>query len=116
MPIANFTTEGKIITHSALSNRSCGILSGMFRISSKTLPAFSRRSVSFVSFSSLERAGSEQRANAIKRDITFRMILILLDIHRVEPGQDLYMIGLRKSWRNAGLCVVCEVFPCKWNA
>src|SRR5262245_48374322 len=47
MPIANFTTYGSTTTHSALSKTLCGILSGAFRISCITVPAFSTRSCSF---------------------------------------------------------------------
>src|SRR5207302_2874570 len=39
-------TDGMTMTHSALSSSSCGILSGMLRISFKTLPLFSTRSAS----------------------------------------------------------------------
>src|SRR3990172_9439527 len=44
--MANFTTDGTTITHSALFSRSVGISSGRFRISSSTAPAFSSRSFS----------------------------------------------------------------------
>jgi hypothetical protein len=37
--------------------------------------------------------GSEQSARAIRMDITFRMILILLEIQRVGPGLDGTIIG-----------------------
>src|SRR6266852_1129604 len=49
MPMANFSTEGRTMTQSALSRRSCGMSSGMLRISVMTLPAFSTRSTSFLS-------------------------------------------------------------------
>src|SRR5258708_2283536 len=45
---AAFRTDGYTITHSDLSSRSCGISSGMSRISFKISPQFSRRSVSFL--------------------------------------------------------------------
>src|SRR5262249_45787618 len=45
-------------TQRALSRRSCGISSGMFRISSMTVPAFSMRSTSF----SLSAAGGRAKA------------------------------------------------------
>src|SRR5580658_10733840 len=42
--MANFRTDGKITMQSALSRTLCGILSGAFRISCSTFPAFSTRS------------------------------------------------------------------------
>src|SRR3982074_1920027 len=47
MPKAAFFTEGRIIRHSALSSRSWGMSSGMFRISFSTSPASFTRSCSF---------------------------------------------------------------------
>src|SRR5262249_46562212 len=49
IPMANFLTEGITITHSALSSRSFGRLSGMFRISLRTAPHSCRRFCSLLS-------------------------------------------------------------------
>src|SRR5215470_9924905 len=49
--MANLITDGRTITHSALSSSSCGILSGTFRISVTTVVAFRMR---FFSFSCAE--------------------------------------------------------------
>src|SRR5258705_8655531 len=46
---AAFTTEGKTTTQSALSSKSCGMLSGTSRISFKTVPQFRKRSSSLLS-------------------------------------------------------------------
>src|SRR6516225_3923243 len=46
MPKAPFFTEGRMITHSALSTRSFGMSSGIFRISFNTVPASLTRSSS----------------------------------------------------------------------
>src|SRR5271170_4875784 len=46
---AAFNTDGSTITQRALSSRSWGISSGISRISFITVPAFCRRSTSFVS-------------------------------------------------------------------
>src|SRR6266478_2421806 len=54
--MANFRTEGRITTQSALSRTSWGMLSGASRISLKTLPAFSTRDSSLSSFSSFSWA------------------------------------------------------------
>src|SRR6266404_1787139 len=48
---AALTTEGNTITQRALSSRSCGMLSGMSRISLRTVAAFWMRSASFSSLS-----------------------------------------------------------------
>src|SRR5882724_10760611 len=46
MPTASFFTEGITITHSDLSSTVLGMLSGIFRISIRTSPAWRRRSAS----------------------------------------------------------------------
>src|SRR5262244_3179493 len=59
MPMANFTTDGKTTTQSALSKTFCGMLSGAFRISCITFPEFSTRSCSFF----CAEAGAASTAN-----------------------------------------------------
>src|SRR5262245_37411548 len=71
MPIAAFTTDGKTITHSDLSSRSCGTLSGMSRISFNTVAASPRRSVSFFSCATAVATGT---SIAIKTRRSCRMI------------------------------------------
>src|SRR5260370_39654275 len=67
---AALSTEGKMMTHSALSSRSGGMSSGMFRISFRTVPQLSRRSVSFLS--SFAERGRATRAH-VTRDETNRL-------------------------------------------
>src|SRR5579872_5699619 len=71
---AAFMTEGKTMTHSALSRRSAGISSGILRISVITWPAFSMRL--FSSF--WADAGRPAKAiTAINKKILFIDVLLL---------------------------------------
>src|SRR5258707_2102394 len=54
-----------MMTHSALSRRSCGMSSGISRISFRTVPQFCRRSTSFLSFA---ESGPPMMASAASRD------------------------------------------------
>src|SRR4029077_14533229 len=74
--MANFRTEGKITTQSALSRTLCGILSGALRISFITLPAFSTRSCSL----SCAKAGTTS-ARAKVRPSNLFFIIILSALH-----------------------------------
>src|SRR6266436_2667048 len=64
---AALSTEGKMMTHSALSSKSGGMSSGMSRISLRTVPQLSRRSVSFLS--SFAERGRATRAHDISNEI-----------------------------------------------
>jgi hypothetical protein len=64
MPIASFFTDGKTTTHSALSRRSCGMLSGMSRISLRTSPDSLTRSASFVFSAANEPSGSARTVSS----------------------------------------------------
>src|SRR5438128_2375510 len=68
---AAFTTDGIMITHSALSTRVDGRSSGMRSTSSSTAPQFSSRSLSFEA--AVLIAKKVNRANASRRDKVFRM-------------------------------------------
>src|SRR6266436_3362389 len=62
---AALTTEGNTMTQRALSRRSCGISSGMSRISLRTAAAFLIRSTSFSSLSFAEEiAGHDKSISA----------------------------------------------------
>src|SRR6266705_154349 len=65
---AAFRTEGKTTTQSALSSKSCGMLSGTSRISFKTEPQFRRRSSSLLSSEAL--AASVRIGAAASRILT----------------------------------------------
>src|SRR5258708_23189352 len=67
---AAFTTDGNTTTQRALLSRSCGILSGTFRISSITVPAFSRRFSSL----SLSLDGPAKVAGAINSSAAARYV------------------------------------------
>src|ERR1700756_4517391 len=67
---AALTTDGNTTTQRALLSRSCGILSGTFRISSITVPAFSRRFSSF----SLSLDGPAKVAGAINSSAAARYV------------------------------------------
>src|SRR5580700_3378536 len=75
---AALRTEGNTITHSALSSRSCGMSSGIFIISSITMPEFSRRSVSFSLSARAASMGAVVRATKIPRASSFLMSSFLL--------------------------------------
>src|SRR5882672_10856701 len=79
---AAFNTEGKTITHSALSSRSCGISSGIFMISSITMPEFSRRSVSLSLSARAVSRGAAVRARSIPRASGFLMSSFLLEVEQ----------------------------------
>src|SRR5688572_11992754 len=69
MPMATFVTDGTTMTHSALFNRSSGMESGRFRISSMTRPAFSRRPCSLFWAKRLTAVSMKQSARLKKRNI-----------------------------------------------
>src|SRR5216683_364177 len=86
---AALSTEGKMMTHSALSSKFGGILSGMSRISLRTVPQLSRRSVSFLS--SFAERGRATRAHVIRNEInrlsTNHLVVVSgLNHHRVPAG------------------------------
>src|SRR5208283_5381729 len=68
--MANFRTEGRITTQSALSRTLCGILSGALRISFITLPAFSTRSCSL----SCAKAGNANARAKLRPSNIFFMV------------------------------------------
>src|ERR1700690_4228629 len=74
--MANFTTDGRITTQSALSRTLCGILSGALRISFITVPEFSTRSCSFF----WAKAGRASTATNPRLNKAFFMISPLLDL------------------------------------
>src|SRR5258707_13869838 len=77
---AALSAEGKTTTHSALSNRSCGILSGIFIISAITTPEFCSRSVSFSLSGRAASRGAAARASSIPRESSFLMSSFLLEL------------------------------------
>src|SRR5260221_11069455 len=79
---AALSTEGKTITHSALSSRSCGILSGIFIISPITTPEFSRRSVSFSLSARAASKGAAVKARSIPIESSFLMSSFLLEVEQ----------------------------------
>src|ERR1700686_4721025 len=82
---AALSTDGKTITHSALSSRSCGISSGIFIISSITVPAFSRRSASFSFLAAAASMGAAVSTKSIPIASNFLMRSFLLE---VEQGKN----------------------------
>src|ERR1700688_1327297 len=83
---AAFSTEGKTTTHSALSSRSCGILSGIFMISSMTMPEFSSRSVSLSLSGDAASIGAAVRAKVIPSKSSFLMNSFLLEVQHSING------------------------------
>src|SRR5262252_10974058 len=71
---AALRTDGKTTTQSALSSRAPGILSGMSRISLRTVPLFVSRSSSF-SLSAAHPGVAANRTNVITTDVSFIFIL-----------------------------------------
>src|SRR5215469_16778969 len=90
MPMANFSTDGRITTHLVLSSTSCGMLSGASRISFNTLPAFSTRSVSFPSFSCAQTGKPTARARLRAISILFMIFPRRLS---VRPNASWHGIG-----------------------
>src|SRR5271157_2673267 len=82
MPKAPFLTEGRMTRHSALSRRSWGMLSGIFRISLRTVPASLTRSSSRSSFS----AANARAANALN-----------VDTRRTRAAMSFFMHASRKN-------------------
>src|SRR5215469_4869074 len=72
---AAFRTEGYTMTHSALSSRSCGMSSGMSRISFNTVPQFCKRAASFLSMAA--NSGKVIIASA-SRGHSIRLIMLHL--------------------------------------
>src|ERR1700722_19664153 len=68
------------MTHSALSSKSCGMLSGIFMISSITMPEFSRRSVSLSLSARAASMGEAARARSIPIESNFLMNSFLLEV------------------------------------
>src|ERR1700726_3840431 len=77
---AALSTEGKTTTHSALSSRSCGISSGIFIISSITMPEFSSRSVSLSLSARAASMGTAVSARSIPIASSFLMSSFLLEV------------------------------------
>src|SRR5229473_1902641 len=75
MPIANFLTEGKMMTHSASLRRSVGRLSGISRISFRTSPQFSRRSTSLLLFAAATDAQAKAAIHSIATTFFMQRIL-----------------------------------------
>ena len=92
-PTASLRTEGITITHSALSKRSVGMLSGISRISFRTVPQLSRRSASF--WSSAAESGKATRANA-----TTVEIIRLITVHLVVGFWARAIIECSRARRN----------------
>src|SRR5580704_3835839 len=86
--MANFNTEGRTTTQSALSITLCGMSSGMFMISFITRPAFWTRSASFF----CAKAGETSMASRTTANETLFMILTSLKFServRAEPAKRL---------------------------
>src|SRR5208282_3008246 len=78
-----------MMTHSALSMRSCGMSSGISMISFITVPLFSSRSASFLS--SWENSAGAIIAMAIRQEL-----ILLIKFHLAEIYWAKLMIGC--SW------------------
>src|SRR5207248_385087 len=79
--IANFFTEGKMITHSALLIRSEGMLSGMSRISFSTTPASCSRSSSLEFFSLALKVVSDKVVSTSIEAVRFKAVMLPFHIN-----------------------------------
>src|SRR6516225_6634530 len=82
--MANFLTDGSTITQSALSRTLCGMLSGAFRISFITVPAFSTRSCSL----SCAKAGRTSRVKLTPSSVFFIMDPQMLSVRPKANSRD----------------------------
>src|SRR4249920_621052 len=79
---AAFMTEGRTMTHSALSRRSAGISSGTLRISTITVPAFLMRL--FSSFCA--DAGTPAKAITTRNDRILFIDVLLYNHHGISTS------------------------------
>src|ERR1700733_3263398 len=101
---AAFSTDGKTMTHSAFSSRSCGMLSGISNTSCMTVPEFSKRSCSLFA-ANAELATNKMQTPRVKlRNIENLHYLLLVDELRSVPNFP------------EGLCIECPAGqPAHWK-